>query len=45
MTNREELIDELKSLLEELTGEELCQLVELIRLNPAANPSDASPSR
>lgn len=45
MTNRDELIDELKSLLEELTEEELCQLVELIRLNPSGNPSDASPSQ
>jgi hypothetical protein len=45
MTNRDELIDELKSLLEELTEEELSQLVEHIRLNPSANLSASSPSR
>ena len=45
MINRDDLIDELKSLLEELTEEELSQLVELIRLNPSANPLTASPSR
>ncbi len=45
MTNRDELIDELKSLLEELTEEELSQLVEFIRLNPSANLSTALPSR
>ena len=45
MTNRDELIDELKSLLEELTEEELSQLVEHIRLNPSAHLSASSPSR
>lgn len=44
MTNRD-LIDELKLMLEELTEEELSQLVEFIRLNPSANLSTASPSR